>query len=155
MPRKRVKDATAHTARDGSKSRSRPNSDENEGILQQVKKNKGGERANISKMGNSTGAGKKKSLQGQTQAGATGTRAFATEIQNFLGNTLSGSQLLELRTDGGDISGNSGWYAYSQANNGSRITRESTSEIIPVGERAESDVNNRVLDSLSEQFEDL
>lgn len=58
---------------------------------------------------------RKKSLQGTTQSSATGTRAFATEIQNFLS---SGNQLGLVTDDNGGDQDNAGWYAYSRTDTG-------------------------------------
>lgn len=164
MPPKRPNDTARNpknTSKSKLKSRSRPNSDENEGII--IKTHKGVRQMN--KLG--TSSRRKKSLQGNTQSSATGPRAFATEIQNFLGNTGSGNRLGHWTDDAGDNLVNAGWGTYdSQAAHDTRLClpvssgaagkvgllEEDSDEIKGVG-CSESD--SPAFDSLTRHFEAL
>lgn len=150
-----------NTSKSKLKSRSRPNSDENEGMI--IKTHKGDRQTN--KIGFSSR--RKKSLLGNTQSSTTGPRAFATEIQNFLGNTGSRNGFGLRTDDAGDSLAHTGWDAYnSQAahdtdlrypvSSGAAGKEDLLEEILEGIEGAEySEADSPAFDSLTHHFEAL
>lgn len=164
MPPKHAKDTARNpknTSKFKLKSRSRPNSDENEGMI--IKTHKGGRQMN--ELG--TSSKRKKSLQGNTQSSAIGPRAFATEILNFMGNTGSGNRLGLRTDDAGDSLAYAGWDAYNtQAVHGTGLSLPlfsgATGKVGLLEEDSEgiegagySEADSPAFDSLTHHFEAL